>query len=353
MKNILWWGRYDPDYSRNRILRSVQKDLGFKIIDFHPRSNLTSTLEIKFKDIEKPDIIWVPCFRQRDIKSASKWAKTHKIPLIFDPLISAWDKQVFERKKYDPNSRKANKLLRNETMQFQLADRLVADTEEHAHFFSKQFNVNLSNIMVIPVGAEESLFKPAPFEASRTSATEVLFYGSFISLQGPQTIIEAARTCNQSNIKWFLLGNGPMLDECKKLAMDLNNVAFEDWIDYKELPTRIHKADILLGIFGSSDKASRVIPNKVYQALACARPVITRSSPAYPVAIHENQGSGIRLIPENDPLALCESVKLLSQNREKLEILGKNARIQYENYFSMTKIRNRIKALLKSVGVEK
>ncbi len=35
-KTVLWWGRFDPDYSRNRILRQAYTALGWRIVDFHP-----------------------------------------------------------------------------------------------------------------------------------------------------------------------------------------------------------------------------------------------------------------------------------------------------------------------------
>jgi hypothetical protein len=52
------------------------------------------------------------------------------------------------------------------------------------------------------------------------------------------------------------------------------------WVDYREIPGLIRNAAVCLGIFGDSDKASRVIPNKMFQILAAGGTIITRDSPA-------------------------------------------------------------------------
>jgi len=346
MKTILWWGRFDPDYARNRIIRAMQQDLGYQIIDFHPRLSVTAAFEASVKGVKKPDLIWVPCFRQRDVLAAAKWAKSHKIPMIFDPLISAWDKQVFERKKLAPDSQQANTLLKNETIKFQQADILIADTEEHARFFQDTFDIDPHQIIVVPVGAEELLFKPAELPAKRTDIIEVLFYGSFINLQGPQLIIEAARLCKDQSIHWHFLGRGPLLSQCQQLAEGYDNIIFEDWMDYQQLPARIQKAHILLGVFGTTDKAGRVIPNKLYQSIACGRPVITRASTAYPAELQTGIESGIFQVPTNDPQALCNEVIKLNLNRELLVEAGMNARKSYEQFFSNDIIKNKLEAAL-------
>ena len=49
-----------------------------------------------------------------------------------------------------------------------------------------------------------------------------------------------------------------------------------DWVDYADLVSWISRADLCLGIFGTSEKAASVIPNKVYQVVAAGRPVCPR-----------------------------------------------------------------------------
>ena len=96
-KIVIWWGRFDENYSRNRILRQQFVKLGYKIIDFKPRISCLGFYEALLTLKIKPDFIWVPCFRHRDVKSAGKWSNKINVPLIFDPLISVWDKKIREK----------------------------------------------------------------------------------------------------------------------------------------------------------------------------------------------------------------------------------------------------------------
>ena len=51
------------------------------------------------------------------------------------------------------------------------------------------------------------------------------------------------------------------------------------WVEYERLPDELHRAGCALGIFGTSEKAKRVIPNKAFQALACGTPLVTADTP--------------------------------------------------------------------------
>ena len=72
-----------------------------------------------------------------------------------------------------------------------------------------------------------------------------------------------------------------------------------DWVDYADLVSWISRADLCLGIFGTSEKAASVIPNKVYQVVAAGRPVVTRDSPAIRELL-EHAPPCVYLIPPGD-----------------------------------------------------
>lgn len=335
MPTVLWWGRFDPDYSRNRILRSLLPELGWRIVDFHPAISGVADLEARLRRLPKPDLVWVPCFRQRDLAAARRWSRAHGIPLVFDPLISAYDKQVFERQKLASDSAATRRLLAWERRLFQSADRVMADTPLHADFFAEELGVPRDRLSVVYVGAEEAIFKPAEArDISGNEPLEVLFYGSFIPLHGAEVIAEAARIYQGPPVRWRFIGKGPSRGRCESLLRSMDNVTFEDWVAYQDLPARIWEADVVLGIFGTTPKAGRVIPNKVFQALACGRPVITRHSRAYPEKLLGEASSGLIWVDAGTPLDLCEKIGLFAQRHETVADLSKQAFDSYRRYFS-------------------
>lgn len=97
-KRVLWWGRFDPGYSRNRVYQTLFRELGWEVDYFFvkvwPR---LGDVEAFFRGLgkrPKPDLVWVPVARQRDIAAACRWAHRRGIKVVFDPMISAWDKKV-------------------------------------------------------------------------------------------------------------------------------------------------------------------------------------------------------------------------------------------------------------------
>lgn len=347
-KTILWWGRFDADYSRNGLLRRLLGELGYRLIDFKPKISLFAGIEARFADLSGVDAVWVPAFRQRDFPAAHRFAVRYRLPLIFDPLISAWDKAVFERRKFSQSSSASRRLQRWEQGMFAKADLVLADTIAHAQFFIEDLSARAERTRVVQVGADETLFRPQGAELAGTTP-EILFYGSFLNLQGPEVITLAARTMPE--VRWTLLGDGPLRKTCQELSSGLTHIHFEDWIAYEDLPQRIGRASILLGIFGSSPKAGRVIANKVFQTLACGRPLITRESEAFPAALRSDPACGIFFVPAGDPVALAAVVRELLAQPELLPARGQQARASYERWFSEGGIKKALMQALQSIGL--
>ena len=339
-KIILWWGRFDEDYSRNRILRSQMKKLGYQIIDFKPLVSFLGYLQALISINFIPSLIWVPCFRHRDLKSAAKWAAKIKIPIIFDPLISSWDKKINEQSKYKKTSKESLSLKKNESKLFNKPNLLVADTEAHKRFFIKEFNIPEKKIFVINVGAEENIFFPN--KKIVASNREILFYGSFLELHGVGVIIDAARILKDESIKWTLIGDFQKI----KLEGLPFNISLKSTMNTKKLVERIHKATLLLGIFSDSEKANNVIPNKVYQSLACGKTVITRYANAYPQSFFK-KNMGIFFVKPNDAEALAQQVLKVINDKKLIEKTNQLARLTFNTFYSEEKIKKQVHALFK------
>ncbi|MDD2455920.1 MAG: glycosyltransferase [Kiritimatiellae bacterium] len=342
-RSLLWWGRSDPAYSRNGVLRGHLSSLGWSITDFSPAFSGLADIEAALRRVRKPDLVWVPCFRQRDMAAARRWCDRLGVPLVFDPLISAYDKQVWERFKLKADSPAALKLLSWERGIFAKADLVIADTPCHARFFAETLGITPERARVVYVGADEGLFKPAAAREPRATA-EVLFYGSFIPLHGAQTIIEAARVYQGPPVRWRLLGDGPAKLDCQKAAEGLANVVFEAPVPYADLPARVHRADILLGVFGTTMKAGRVIPNKVFQALAAGRPVVTRESDAYPS--EAKHSDALAFVPPGDARALAAAVAAWLERPAELSGRGNTVSELYRECFSSAVICRQLRQAL-------
>ncbi len=83
---------------------------------------------------------------------------------------------------------------------------------------------------------------------------------------------------------------------------------------------------MLLGIFGDTSKAGRVVPNKVFQAMAVGAAIITRDSAAARELLRD--GESALLIPPADPDALAIAIRRLRDPALR-ERLGAAARARY------------------------
>jgi glycosyltransferase involved in cell wall biosynthesis len=222
-------------------------------------------------------------------------------PVVFNPLVSLSDTLVGDRARFGPRSLAARALEQVDRIALRAADLVVADTEANAGFLARLADLPRSELAVCFVGAEERLFAPGWAPAEPFTC---LFVGKLIPLHGLETILAAARLAPE--VQFRLVGSGQLE---ALLAARSANVEWVPWVDYERLPAELHRCGCALGIFGTSDKAARVIPNKVFQALACGAPVVTADTPAERELLAD--GESALLVPPGDPEALATAVRRL------------------------------------------
>jgi len=250
-----------------------------------------------------------------DIFVIRPFARLRGARVAMDWFLSAYDTVVLDRKLVAPTHPLARLLRRVEGWAIRLPDRLLMDTRAHARRMETLFGLDAGHCDHVWVGAEARFFVSAPTRPRAPgSPLRVLFYGQFIPLHGVQTIIEAARQLRDEPIEWLLIGRGQDAARIRAMLDDvpLPRLQWLDWIDYEQLPATIHDADVCLGIFGMSDKAASVIPNKAFQALAAGRPVVSLDSPAMRELLGAPQDVA-RLVPAGDATALANVLRDLQR----------------------------------------
>lgn len=237
--------------------------------------------------------------------------------LIFDAFISISDTLVSDRKKVSWRNPRAWLYYAVDVLSCMLADEVLIDTEAHKQFFAKRFFLPAKKIRVIYVETLRDLFYPGPKEDKLPQGKyNILFIGSYIPLQGIEYILGAAKLLeDQKDMHFTLIGNGQTYNEMTTLAhsMKLNNVTFLDFQPLPELPHYLRSCDIALGIFGTSDKARRVIPHKVFDAVACGIPVITAANDA--IGEKFTDGKEVFLCKAGDAKSLADTVMRVQSSR--------------------------------------
>jgi glycosyltransferase involved in cell wall biosynthesis len=253
---------------------------------------------------------------QFDLPAARRAARGR--PIIFNPLVSLADTLVGDRGRFGAGSLPARALQAIDRTALRSADLVVADTRAHADFFAGLGGLDL--VEVCFVGAEDRLFRSGWSPPERFS---VLFVGKLIPLQGVDTILAAARLAPE--IAFRIIGSG---QQQSALAARPPNVEHVPWVEYEQLPAELHRAGCALGIFGTSAKAGRVIPNKAFQALACGAPLVTGDTPAARELL-ANEHSAL-LVPPGDPEALAAAVRRIADDAALAERIGARGRATYE-----------------------
>jgi glycosyltransferase involved in cell wall biosynthesis len=220
-------------------------------------------------------------------------------PVLFNPLVSLADTLVSDRARFRAGSLPARALALVDRLALRAADVVVADTEQHARFLAELADVE--KVEVCFVGAEERIFRPGPVGAF----THALFVGKLIPLHGLETILEAARIAPE--LPFRVVGSGQLAELLEQAP---ENVEWVPWVEYEQLAGELHTAGAALGIFGRSEKAARVIPNKAFQALACRTPLVTADTPAARELLVD--GESALLVPPGDAPALAGALRLLA-----------------------------------------
>ncbi len=281
-----------------------------------------------------PDVIVVGYPGYIDIILARLLNIFSKRLLILVSFISLYDTVIVDRGTFKSNGLVSRLLFILDRLAFVSADKILVDTQQVAVYYASIFKVPQLRFHKSLVGNVFDGIRCRRIEHQKQKF-RVLFFGTYVPLHGTQFIVDAAIELRNRPIEFVFIGNGQEFDVVRKKAESacLSNVTFRNtWHSITELAQAMVDADVCLGIFGTTPKASRVIPYKVFGALSLGRPVITRDSPAIQELLVDEES--VLLCPPGNGLALATCIERFRNDTDLCIRVSKEGKRSYEQYAS-------------------
>jgi len=351
---VLYFGTYERDYPRNAQVISCLRRAGVEVHERHEpvwdgrrdnwKAGLADSLRLARAELrllrrqrERYDAVLVGYPGHFDLPAAGRAARD--APVVFNPLVLLADTLVDDRGRFGHGSLAARAVAAVDRMSLRAARLVVCDTRTHADHVASVAGVDPARVAVCFVGAEERVFTPG---WTPPGSFECLFVGKLIPLHGLKTILAASRVA--SELRFRIVGSGQL----DRLLSDAPpNVEHVPWVEYERLPEELHRATCALGIFGTSAKARRVIPNKAFQALACGTPLVTADTPAARELLVD--GESALLVPAGDPDALAAALRRLAGDPELTQRLSDGGLAAYREHASEDVLGRRWRGLLEEL----
>lgn len=341
---ICFFGIYKPDYSRNSILIKGLKQNGIEVIECNATGGRVGKylkLIVKHWKIRKSYDVMIVAFPGYQATILAK-ALTSKL-IILDAFFSIYDSEVCDRKSIKPYTPAALYYWLIDWLACSLADKVLLDTDAHINYFCKLFPLKREKFIRVLLGADNEIIRPS--RQQDKNYLLVHFHGIATPLQGVSSIVEAARLLEGEDIKFNLVGNKIMKYGTGEGAA--RNINFIRTTPYLELIKIMAEADVCLGIFGNTAKTQVVIPNKVYEALAAGKAIITADTPAVRELLIDR--GNCLFCRASDPKDLAEKIMILKNNPVLRRAIVEQGYKLFINRLTPQKVTAELAALIKNL----
>ena len=324
---VLYAALREPSYVRNLVTLRALGNAGVEVIrcTSQRRSYPLRMIEVAAR------LMWAAATRRFDVVVLGFLAQplvplarmlTRK-PLVVDGFISLYDTLCFDRHTFKPRSPGGRFVHWLDRHAFRRADILVVDTHEHGEYFHGEFGVSTSSVRIVPVGADDEMFRPRPRQ-TRAGGRLVFYYATGLPVHGLRYVLEAARLVQSKGITLRIAGPPETMENSPP------NVSKLGWVGIDDLAQEMSEADVVLaGHFSVVPKAQRTVAGKTYQALACGRPTIVSDLPANRRVLQD--GRTAFFCEAASPVSIAATIELVLADPSAAERVAYQGRRAYES----------------------
>jgi glycosyltransferase involved in cell wall biosynthesis len=359
------FGTYDRRHSANRLLRLALEGAGWNVLECHePLWEETASKDRRYFGAAslarlgtrwataarrlarrwralgpEPRLVVVGFGGQLDALLARRVCRP-RLGLVLAPLVSLTETLIEDRGVFPAGGLRARALAALDRASLRAADLVLADTAAHAEYLVG-LGAAAERVAAWHLGVEPEFLPARP---AAPVPRRVLFYGRYLPLHGVDTIVTAAARLGP-RADLVLVGSGPERPRIERLARERGARAeWRDDVPLAALPEELARAAVVLGVFGAGAKAAMVVPNKVWQAAAAGRPLVTRDGPALREVLRPDEHC--LACPPADPAALAGAIGRLLDDHALAERLGRAARAHVLDRYAPERQAARLGALI-------
>lgn len=200
------------------------------------------------------------------------------------------------------------------------ADHICVTSKSFVDYFFSEHGIPQGKISYLPQYCEE-LFER--IEPKSHEGLNYVFAGNIGKMQSVETIIRAASLIkDRKDIKIHIVGDGRDLDNCKKLAeeLDTTNVIFHGRRPIEEMPDFYAMADAMIVTMAKDELVSKTLPGKLQSYMAAGKPIVAAVDGEAKAIIEEAKCGAVCDAEDYERLAeLFSSLRLKADFKEWAE----------------------------------
>ena len=244
-------------------------------------------------------------------------------------------------------------------------ERWASRSADHVNVLTPAFRENVlqrgltteQKISVIPNGADLDLFRPGPRdeEARRSlgwgDRFVVLYSGAHGRANAIGQLVDAADLLrDRADILIACVGDGPERErwehEARRRALE--NIRFHGAVPKERMPLVVNACDVGAAVLQDNPTFRTVYPNKVFDYMACAKPVLLAIDGAARRLVCDEARAGLFAEPE-DPEKLAGVIRQLADDPSGRAEMGERGRQWVMAHASRRALAERYLALLETL----
>ena len=259
--------------------------------------------------------------------------RSRRVPWIFE-VRDLWPESAVTTGVLGETSPITKSLYALERFAYRHADVLSVLTPAFREDILKRGLADESRIHVLPNGADMDMFRPEtrdqPIrqELGWGDRFVVMYAGAHGRANALHQLIEAAeRLRDRKDIFIACVGDGSLRSELIEdvRTRGLDNIAFHGSFPKSRMPEIVNASDVGAAVLQNNPTFRTVYPNKVFDYMACNRPVLLAIDGVIRELVCDKADAGLFAEPEN-PDAIAEAILKLADDPELRQQLGERGR---------------------------